>query len=207
MQDFPETTFFNGTIPKTKFYHKLDVKPAVRNIFVNEIEKIVWRNKLSHTTLNVQAGSRVHEIQVLEIIQKKAALNESILKLVDKGIYYHILFLLRHDNLYLACMGYKELETRTVSEYYKTGWMTFEELPLRIEGLSLDEVHDNFIRQLNTSLVQTENLTLKEAISDDARRKKIQLQIERLEKKMNLEKQPKRKFELHSEISQLKSLL
>ncbi len=170
MHDFPETTFFNRNIPKTKFYQNLELKPAVRNVFVNEIEKIVWRNKLSPATLNVQSGTRVQEIEVLEITLKKENLSEAALKVIDKGIPYHILFLLKHDDLYLACMGYKDLETKSISEYYKTGWMSFDELPIKIDGLSLEEVYDNFVRQINITLASG---SLKDAITDDIRQKQI----------------------------------
>ena len=105
MLDFPEKTFFNKPVPKAKFYEKLDVKPALKKVFVNQIEKIVWRNKLSPATLNVQPGTRIQEIQVFEISLKSSLLDEAALKLIDKGIPYHILFLLKHDDLYMACMA------------------------------------------------------------------------------------------------------
>ncbi len=199
---FPENTCFNKAIPKTKFYQNLELKPAVKNVFVNEIEKIIWRNKLSPATLNVQAGTRVREIEVLEITLKKGTLSEAALKVIDKGIPYHILFLLRHGDLCLACMGYKDLETKSISEYFKTGWMPCHELPIKIDGLSLDDVYDNFVRQINTSLADG---SLKEAVADDAKQKKIALQIARLEKKLAAEKQPKRKLELHEQIQRLKN--
>ena len=205
MQDFPQKTFFNKPIPKAKFYEKLPVTQAVKNCFVNEISGIVWRNKLSAETLNVQPGSRVQELEVIEITLKGESLNDSVLKLIDKGIPYQLLFLLKRGEEYQLCMGYKETETSAVKEYFKTAWMTFEALPLQITGLTLDEVCDNFIRQINTRLAVTDAIPLKEALADDALRQKIEKQIALLEKKMKAEKQPKRKFELHEEIQRLKN--
>lgn len=207
MQDFPQKTFFNKPIPKAKFYEKLPVTQAVKNCFVNEIAGIVWRNKLSAETMNVQLGSRVQELEVIEITLKGESLNDSVLKVIDKGIPYQLLFLLKHGEECQLCMGYKETETSAVKEYFKTDWMTFEALPLQITGLTLDEVCDNFIRQINTRLASAEDMSLKEAIADDAQRLKIEKQIAALEKKMKAEKQPKRKFELHEEIQKLRILL
>ena len=150
MQDFPQKTFFNRVIPKAKFYEKLSVTQAVKNCFVNEIAGIVWRNKLSPETLNVQPGSRVREIEVIEITLKGESLNDSVLKLIDKGIPYQLLFMLKRGEECQLCIGYKETETASVKEYFKTPWQTFAELPLQISGLTLDEVCDNFIRQINT---------------------------------------------------------
>mgnify|MGYP000171338075 CR=1 FL=1 len=200
MLDFPVKTFFNRTIPKAKFYEKLAINSALKNVFVNEIERIVWRNKLSAATLNVREGSRVLEIEVLEIVLKSEALNEAALKLIDQGIPYHILFLLKNRERYMACMGFKDLEERTISEYFKTGWMEFAELPLAIEGLTLDDVYDHFICQLNTRLSSANEGGLKAAIAADAQCQKKEQQIARLEKQMRAEKQPKRKFELYREL-------
>ena len=206
MQDFPQKTFFNRVIPKAKFYEKLPVTQAVRGCFVNEIAAIVWRNKLSPETLNVQPGSRVREIEVIEITLKGETLNDSVLKLIDKGIPYQLLFMLKRGDECQLCIGYKETETASVKEYFKTPWQTFSELPLQINGLTLDEVCDNFIRQINTRLASAEDMSLKEAIADDAQRLKIEKQIAALEKRMKAEKQPKRKFELHEEIQKLRIL-
>ena len=207
MLDFPEKTFFNRVIPKAKFYEKLPVTQAVRGCFVNEIAAIVWRNKLSPETLNVQPGSRVREIEVIEITLKGETLNDSVLKLIDKGIPYQLLFMLKRGDECQLCIGYKETETASVKEYFKTPWQTFSELPLQINGLTLDEVCDNFIRQINTRLAVADAMPLKDALADDAMRQKIEKQIALLEKKMKSEKQPKRKFELHEEIQKLRILL
>ena len=204
MLEFPQKTFFNRVIPKAKFYEKLPVTQAVKNCFVNEIAGIVWRNKLSPETLNVQPGSRVREIEVIEITLKGETLNDSVLKLIDKGIPYQLLFMLKRGEECQLCIGYKETETASVKEYFKTPWQTFSELPLQINGLTLDEVCDSFIRQINTRLAVTDAIPLKEALADDAMRQKIEKQIALLEKKMKAEKQPKRKFELHEEIQRLK---
>ena len=153
----------------------------------------------------MQPGSRVQELEVIEITLKGEALNDSVLKVIDKGIPYQLLFLLKRGEEYQLCMRYKETETSAVKEYFKTAWMPFDQLPLQISGLTLDEVCDNFIRQINTRLASAEDMSLKEAIADDAQRLKIEKRIAALEKKMKAEKQPKRKFELYEEIQRLKN--
>ena len=200
----PEKTFFNKPVPKNKFYEKLDVKPALKKVFVNQIEKIVWRNKLSPATLNVQPGTRVLEIQVFEISLKSSPLDEAALKLIDKGIPYHILFLLQFDGLYMACMGFKDLADKSISQYFKTDWMPLDELPLQTSGVTLDDVYDGYVKQINSRLNTDSTTSLKKAILDDAERQKLERKIAALEKQMRTEKQPRRKFELLSNINKLK---
>ena len=205
MLDFPEKTFFNRVIPKAKFYEKLPVTQAVKNCFVNEIAGIVWRNKLSAETLNVQPGSRVQELEVIEISLKGESLNDSVLKVIDKGIPYQLLFLLKRGEEYQLCMGYKETETSAVKEYFKTDWMTFEALPLQISGLTLDEVCDNFIRHIHGSLQTNINADLKTELAESKEQEKLQKRIALLEKKLLTEKQFKKQMAIRAELLELKN--
>ena len=202
---FPEKTFFGKVIPKAKFYEKLPVTQAVKDCFVNEIAAIVWRNKLSPETLNVQPGSRVREIEVIEITLKGETLNDSVLKLIDKGIPYQLLFMLKRGEEYQLCIGYKETETASVKEYFKTPWQTFAELPLQISGLTLDEVCDNFIRQVHGNLQTNVNTDLKAELAESKEQEKLQKRIAQLEKKLLTEKQFKKQMAIRAELLELKN--
>ena len=202
---FPEKTYFGKVIPKAKFYEKLPVTQAVRGCFVNEIAAIVWRNKLSPETLNVQPGSRVREIEVIEITLKGETLNDSVLKLIDKGIPYQLLFMLKRGEEYQLCIGYKETETASVKEYFKTPWQTFAELPLQISGLTLDEVCDNFIRQIHGNLQSAESRDLKTELEVTKEEEKLQKRIAQLEKKLLTEKQFKKQMAIRAELLELKN--
>ena len=205
MQDFPQETFLNKPIPKAKFYEKLPVTQAVKICFVNEIAGIVWRNKLSAETLNVQPGSRVQELEVIEITLKGEALNDSVLKVIDKGIPYQLLFMLKRSEEYQLCIGYKETETASVKEYFKTPWQTFSELPLQINGLTLDEVCDNFIRQVHGNLQAADSRDLKAELEVTKEEEKLQKRIAQLEKKLLTEKQFKKQMAIRAELQKLKN--
>ena len=71
MLPFPASTVFGRVITKAKFYDKMSVSPTVKRAFSSQVEEIVWKNKLSAKTLNVQAGERVIEIDVFELALKK----------------------------------------------------------------------------------------------------------------------------------------
>ena len=205
MLDFPQKTFFNRVIPKAKFYEKLPVTQAVKDCFVNEIAAIVWRNKLSPETLNVQPGSRAREIEVIEITLKGETLNDSVLKLIDKGIPYQLLFMLKRGEEYQLCIGYKETETASVKEYFKTDWMSFEALPLQISGLTLDEICDNFIRQVHGNLQAADSGDLKAELEVTKEEEKLQKRIAQLEKKLLTEKQFKKQMAIRAELQELKN--
>ena len=203
MLDFPAKTLFGKVIPKAKFYEKLAVSSVVKRAFVNDIAQIVWRNKFSPETLNVQPGNRVGELEVIEIELKRGELNEAVLKAIDRGIPYQLLFLLKRGEEFQACMGYKENESSAVKEYYRTEWLTPDELPLQISGLTLDEVCDNFIRQIHGDLPTENPGDLKTDLADAREREKLQKRIAQLENKLLHEKQFKKQMEIRAEIKRL----
>ena len=94
MLGLPKTTEFNKRIPKEKFYENLNVIPAIKKNFVDQIKVIYWRNKIAPSTTNLAAGNNVTEIEVFEIKLKTNLLDESVLRQIDREIPYHILFLL-----------------------------------------------------------------------------------------------------------------
>lgn len=97
MLGLPERTEFNKRIPKQKFYENMDVSPALKRVFVEQIRIIYWRNKLATTTMNIAAGETVTEIEVFEIRLQEGQLEESVLRQIDREIPYHILFLLTYE--------------------------------------------------------------------------------------------------------------
>ena len=206
----PVSTEFNKRIPKQKFYENIAVTPAMKKAFVEQIRIIYWRNKIAATTLNLAAGGQVTEIEVFEVRLSAPELDESVLRQIDREIPYHILFLLEYDGKYRAVIGYKEAaEGKTafkVDRYYSTDWMDEDDLPVHLEGLTLDAVYDNFVRQIAGETLAEENgNTLKESIEQQKQRE--QKQIAALEAKIRKEKQPKKKFELYQAVEILKERL
>ena len=213
MLGLPKTTEFNKRIPKQKFYENLSLKPAIKKAFADQIRVIYWRNKMATTTLNLASGELVTEIEVFEIRLTSPDLNENVLRLIDGEIPYHILYLLEYNGKYQAVMGYKEKAGSgkaafKVDRYYRTEWLTEKELPLHLEGLTIDAVYENFIRQIAGDLLTgNENTTLKESVEWQKRREQIEKQIAALEARMKKEKQLNRKMELKAELKELTQAL
>lgn len=204
MLGLPKSTEFNKRIPKQKFYENLDISPALKRVFVEQIKLIYWRNKLAVSTLNIAAGETVTEIEVFEVRLNEPLFDEAVLKQIDKEIPYHILFILTCDGKAQAWIGYKEASASgkaafKVNKYYHTDWMAEDGLKLRIDGLNMDAVWDNFIIQVGGVELEQGN-SLDEQIAADERRQKIEKEIAKLEKQARNEKQPNKKFELVQQI-------
>ena len=207
---FPKSTEFNRRIPKTTFYENLNISPALKRSFIEQIRIIYWRNKIATTTTNLAAGAAVTEVEVFEIRLTSPVLDEDVLRRIDTEIPYHILFLLEYGGKYQAWIGYKEASASgnnafKVTGYYHTEWMTLDELPLRLEGLSLDAAYENFVRQIaGDKLVSTNEESLKDAVQRDEQKKKLQKQIDALQAKIRKEKQLNRQMEMNAQLKKLR---
>ena len=204
MFTLPKSTEFNKCIPKQKFYSNLSVTPTIKKAFTNQIKVIYWRNKIAPTTVNLAASDSVTEIEVFEIQLNIPKLDESVLRQIDREIPYRILFLLEYEGRYRAVIGYKEAAAGKtafkVDRYYSTDWLGEDDLPVHLDGLTLDAVYENFVRQIAGDVLGTgESTSLKDSVEQQKQREQLVKQIAALEVRIRKEKQPKKKFELVQE--------
>ena len=206
---FPKSTELNRRIPKQKFYENLTLTPQVKRGFIDGIKLIYWRNKLAEDTVHIPKGEQVTEIEVFEIKLSGPALDEAVLRQIDKEIPYHILFLLTFEGKVQAWIGYKEasagVNSFKVSRYYHTDWQDEAALSLRLEGLTLDAVYENLVRQIaGDVLVADADETLRESVAKGARRQELQKQIALLEAKVKKEKQFNKQVQMSTELRALR---
>ena len=212
MLGLPKTTDFNKRIPKEKFYENLNVTPAVKKCFVDQIKVIYWRNKIASSTTNLAPGTTVTEIEVFEVRLKTNLLDEAVLRQIDKEIPYHIIFLLEYDGKYQVWTAYKEASIGNtafkVNHYYHTDWLTEEEIPLKLEGLNVDTVYENFVYQIAGDTLQAgDNESLQDVVQRNEKIKNLKKQIEVLHAKIRKEKQLNVQIKLNSELKKLKKEL
>ena len=213
MINLPKSTEFNKRIPKQKFYEKLNVTPALKRSFIDQIKTVIWRNKIAESTLNISPGKTVTEIEIFEIQLNSSELDTDVLKLIDKEIPYHIVFILSFDGKYQAWTAYKEEAASgnsafKVDTYYHTEWVAEEELPLKADGLDIDRVYENFVRQIaGDALKNVNDESLKESVEREKRREQLKKQIAVLEAKMRKEKQFNKQVEMNGQLKRLKKEL
>ena len=214
MIGLPKTTEFNKRIPKQKFYENMDISPALKKVFVEQVKIIYWRNKIAASTTNLAAGTDVTELEVFEVRLNSQVLDDSLLRQIDKEIPYHILFLLEYQGKYQAWIGYKETAASgnkafKVNGYYHTEWLAEDELPLKLEGLNVDAVYENFVRQIAGDKLKTEAVgeSLKESVARDEQKQALQKQIATLQAKIRKEKQLNKQMQMNTELKKLKKEL
>lgn len=211
MIGLPKTTEFNKRIPKQKFYENMDISPALKKVFVEQVKIIYWRNKIAASTTNLATGNDVTELEVFEVRLNSPVLDDGLLRQIDREIPYHILFLLEYQGKYQAWIGYKEATASgnkafKVNGYYHTEWLAEDELSLKLEGLSVDAVYENFVRQIAGDKLKSETSgeSLKESVARDEQKQALQKQIDTLKAKIRKEKQLNKQMQMNNELKKLK---
>lgn len=127
------------------------------------------------------------------------------------GVYSGPVYsLLEYDGKYQAWTAYKESaasgsSTFKVGTYYHTEWLPEQDLPLKVDGLNIDAVYENFVRQIAGDSLQADSTeSLKESVERDARRQELQKQITALQAKVRKEKQLNKQVQLNTELKKLK---
>lgn len=95
-----------------------------------------------------------------------------------------------------------------VGARYRTGWMPFEDLPLSIEGLSLDAVYGNFVLQVaGGALSVLPGERIQDAAERHAAMDALERRIARLEGRIARERQLDRRAEMNAEAKGLRRKL
>ena len=208
MLGLPASTELNRRIPKQKIYEKSELSPAIKKAFSAQIASIHWRNKIAPEVLSLAAGKEVQELEIFELRLNDGQVDEAVLRLIDRAIPYHILFVLVWEERMRLAVAYKETPDAKstgvrVERYYYTDWMAAEDLSLQLEGLSMDAVYESFVRQIAGDALDGQSASLKESVAEQGRREHLAKQIAALEAKIRREKQPKKKFELVTQLREL----
>jgi len=202
MLTFPSKSTVGRIMPKETFYKRLALSNELREKFVSDVKHIVVAYKLAPDTLNIEKDGEVSEILVLSIDLKKQAIDNRIVENIARQNAHKLVFLLKFQDQGQLALYYSKL--------YKTRWMPLTDLKLDARGLNLDNIWEGFIEQiaLQEDIVSPCNsLSVAEKLIKQDTILKLQKEIDKLERLSRNEKQPKKKFELFTQLQGLKKKL
>lgn len=207
---FPQRAAFEKVLPKNKIYQHSSCSSRVKNLFVDYVEKIVWKYKLTDSTVNIRKGTKVKEIQILKITLRKPDLPDDVLHAIDKSIPSPIIFLLNHKNKVQYAAAYKRQSEAdknkwVVSSYSRSQWMSEDgdkqEIPV---VLDMGVLYNTIIKEI-LPLQARDNESMEQLIERVDILRAREKEAEKLEKRIHREKQFKKKVEMNHELNQLKT--
>ena len=125
---YPTNAAFGRVLPKSKIYERTQPTTAVKELFVRQVEQIVWQYKLATETINVQGTAAVPEIQIFHIALKTGELKPEALRYIDQAIPFPLVFELHHEGNVKGIAAYKrpseaDAAKSVISTYFATDWL------------------------------------------------------------------------------------
>ena len=193
MIELPKECIVDKFIPKKIFYEKVSLSSNLKQEFVDKIDKIYWKYKISEDTLNISKTENVEEIEIFELTLKEKVNCQNIIKVITRNIPYIILFEIYYNDEVQYAIKHND-------DFYFTNWN--EKIDFNFNGIDLNVVYENIIRSVTNISEQSNNIDTE--LEKDKKLKEVQKEIERLENKMKAEKQFNKKVELNKNILELK---
>ena len=125
---WPQSAKFDRVVPKNKFYQHGHVTTAMREKFVDEVQRITWAYKLAETTIHLPAAAEVPEIQVFRIDAKQTDVSDAVLAVIDAAVRSPIIFEVTcrdagaHQTRMVAAHKQQGATTPKLGAYFTTGW-------------------------------------------------------------------------------------
>lgn len=208
---FPKNAAFGRAIPKNKIYQKARPGRALQQAFVNEVQQIIWQYKLAPETINLQAKPAVPEIQIFRIEQKTPALNEDVLRCIDKAIPLPVIYQLSYAGKLQMKAAYKRPSDADSQKwvvhdnYFESPWLPEDSehkaLPV---VLDLQALYDDLLRQLMPQPARPGE-PLKSQVERLEQIRAKTAECNKYQAQLNKEKQFNRKVELNAQVRQLQA--
>lgn len=202
MIEFPAATAVHKRLPKEAFYKHLPLTKILKEKFVSDVDRIVVENSLTKENLNLASDAEIKEIMLLSISLKSQEFVGKVIEAIARQNPHKLVFLLNFENQQQLAVYHNKL--------YRTLWMDHDEITLKLQGYSLDEIWDSFIEQIalyEERAEQTESLSIDDRLAIQDQILKLEKQIDKTENAMWKEQQPKKKFELHTRLREYQQKL
>ena len=195
MFGLPATTDINKPLYKKTVFEKFNLKTAERDRFDADISRMALVARISPATVPALAeGKDIKGFYILQVILKHQEYHVQNILLLQKLIPQKIVFALQYEEQIQLCVFHTRL--------LQSAWMPMADVTITLQGLTLDETWEHIVAEIGGLDTQSEQ-TIEQQIATNEQREKLLRQIETLEKRCRVEKQTKKKYELHQQIIKL----
>ena len=210
--NYPKQATFGRVLPKNKVYEHSGANTRLKDLFVEQVEQIVWQYKLAPETINLPAKPGVPEVQVFRIVLKTGELSVEVLKCIDGAVQFPIVFETEYDGKIKVIAAHKrpseaDSSKWVVSDYFSTAWIPAnsdrDQMPVVLDLAGLYEALLQRLIPL-APRAQESFVALVERL-EGVRAK--QREIEKVRARLAKEKQFNRKVEINATLRQLNNEL
>lgn len=212
LYQFPSTAIVDRVVSKNIIFTQSGATKRIKDLFVRDVEKIVWAWKLSPETVSLPAQSYIQEIQVFRIYVRGREINDDVLYAMDKAILSPIIFnlIFANEERYVAAFkrpNEADASKVVVGKYFFSPWLTTSNQRMTIPAaISLEGLYHELFRTLIPVSSRTGE-TIIDHIFRAERIDALSKEITRLRSQLNSIKQYNRRVELNQEIHRMEEEL
>lgn len=206
---YPKQAAFGRVLPKTKIYEHSAANTRLKDLFVKQVEQIVWQYKLAPETLHLPARPGVPEIQIFSLQLKTPELHPDVLRCIDGTIPFPIVFELTFDGRTQVTAAYKrpseaDVSRWVLSDYFSTDWLPVgSERTAMPVALHLGGLYEQLLHRL-IPLPPRPQETLAELVARVEQVQVMRREMDRAMARLEKEKQFNRKVEINAQLRELK---
>jgi len=206
---YPAQAAFGRTLPKNKVYEHSGANTRLKDLFVRQVEQIVWAFKLAPETIHLPARPGVPEIQVFNLQLKMPELHRDVLRCIDGAIPFPILFELAFEGKTQVVAAYKrpnesDASRWVLSDYFATDWLPVgSERTAMPVALHLGGLYEQLLHRL-IPLSARPRETLAELVARVEQVQAKQRELDKTTARLEKEKQFNRKVEINAQLRELK---
>jgi len=207
--EYPRAAAFGRVVPKNRIYEHAGASTVLRDLFVTQVDQIVWKYKLAPETTNLAATKTVGEIQVFGISLRTGKLDDDVLRAIDRAIPFPLIFELTWSGKRKAVAAFKRPSDAdstkwVVSGYFATDWAPddAERRPLPV-ALNLGGLYDALITALMPKSVAEAELAGEDIQARVARMEAIRAktrEVDRIKARLAREKQFNKRVAINAEL-------
>lgn len=207
--NYPKQAVFGRTLPKNKIYEHSGANTRLKDLFVEQVEQIVWQYKLAPETINLPARPVVPELQIFSIQLKTSELNLDVLRCIDGAVQFPIIFELSFDERTKVIAAYKrpnesDASRWVLSDYFATAWLPSDyERTVMPLALDLGGLYEQVLHRLIPMPARPQE-TLADLVSRVELVAAKQREVEKAASRLAKEKQFNRKVEINAALRMLK---
>ncbi len=209
---YPAQAAFGRTLPKSKIYEHSGANTRLRDLFVKQVDQIIWQYKLAPETINLPARKGVPEIQIFSVQLKTPELHWDVLRCIDRAVQFPVLFELCLAGRTRVVAAYKKpgeagVAHWTLSDYFASDWLPADSARAAMPVvLNLGALYAQLLYPL-IPLPARPHESLAELVERVSKVQATQREVDKTVSRLEKEKQFNRKVEINATLRRLKSEL
>lgn len=206
---YPPQARVGKNLPKNKIYQHAQVSASLRRKIIDQIAHITWEYKLSPETINLLGSPTVPEIEIFVVELKGSEFSADVIRCIDNAIPFPAIYEVVAGNRTRVVAAHKRPSEADSSKwvtatYFETDWYpnSAERIPL-FPSIDLGKLYEQMLAAM-MPIERRRDEAFPSTVARAGEIRRLEREADKLNSKLNKEKQFNRKVEINAELREIK---